>query len=75
MLLRFAYTREQLERMAAHSRFGGGEVASNGIACELRLTKRPETSEARGSAASPPRAWSTPPPIPAEALFAEKRRP
>jgi ubiquinone/menaquinone biosynthesis C-methylase UbiE len=40
MLLRLAYTHEQLEQLAAQSRFGRGETASNGIACELRLTKR-----------------------------------
>jgi ubiquinone/menaquinone biosynthesis C-methylase UbiE len=40
MLLRLAYTHEQLEQMAAQSSFGRGEIASNGIACELRLTKR-----------------------------------
>jgi ubiquinone/menaquinone biosynthesis C-methylase UbiE len=40
MLLKRAYTREQLLRMAAHSHFAGGEIASNGIGCELRLTKR-----------------------------------
>jgi hypothetical protein len=39
MLLRLAYTREQLQRMAAQSQFAGGEVAANGIGCELRLTK------------------------------------
>ena len=40
MLLRLAYTREHLEQMAGRSRFGGGEIVSNGIGCELRLTKR-----------------------------------
>jgi ubiquinone/menaquinone biosynthesis C-methylase UbiE len=40
MLLRLAYTREQLEQMAARSRFGHGQIAANGIGCELRLTKR-----------------------------------
>ena len=38
-LLRAAYTREQLDRMAATSRFGRHEIVSQGIGLELRLTK------------------------------------
>jgi len=38
-LLRAAYTREQLERMAEESRFGCCEIESRGIGLELRLTK------------------------------------
>jgi ubiquinone/menaquinone biosynthesis C-methylase UbiE len=38
-LLRAAYTREQLERIAAESRFGCCEVEPRGIGLELRLTK------------------------------------
>jgi hypothetical protein len=40
MLLKLAYTREELESLAARSRFGAGEIASDGIGCELRLAKR-----------------------------------
>ncbi len=39
MLLRSAYTRDAVERMAARSRFGGGELLSSGIGFELRLTR------------------------------------
>ena len=39
MLLKRAYTREQLEEMAGQSRFGRCEFAGNGIGFELRLTK------------------------------------
>ena len=39
MLLKRAYSRAELERMAAQSRFSGCEISSNGIGCELRLTK------------------------------------
>lgn len=39
MLLRLAYTHDQLERMVARSRFGRCEIASSGIAYEVRLTK------------------------------------
>jgi ubiquinone/menaquinone biosynthesis C-methylase UbiE len=39
-LLKAAYTREQLEDMAAHSRFGTGEIRIDGIGFELRLTRR-----------------------------------
>jgi ubiquinone/menaquinone biosynthesis C-methylase UbiE len=39
MLLKRAYTREQLEEMAGHSRFGRCEFSANGIGFELRLTK------------------------------------
>jgi ubiquinone/menaquinone biosynthesis C-methylase UbiE len=40
MLVKRAYTREELERMAAQSRFRGCEIRPHGIGCELRLTKR-----------------------------------
>ncbi len=40
LLLRNAYTRAELERMAARSRFGGGEIGDQGIGFELRLTRR-----------------------------------
>ncbi len=40
LLLRNAYTRAELERMAAQSRFGGGELREDGIGFELRLTRR-----------------------------------
>ena len=39
MLLRRAYSREQLEDMAARSRFGRCEIAASGIGCEVRLRK------------------------------------
>jgi ubiquinone/menaquinone biosynthesis C-methylase UbiE len=39
MLLKRAYTRERLEEMAAQSRFGRCEIVSDGIGCEIRLTK------------------------------------
>jgi ubiquinone/menaquinone biosynthesis C-methylase UbiE len=39
VLLKRAYTQDQLERMASHSRFSRGDVASDGIGFELRLTK------------------------------------
>jgi ubiquinone/menaquinone biosynthesis C-methylase UbiE len=38
-LLPRAHTREQLERMAAHSSFGRGELAISGIGFELHLTR------------------------------------
>jgi len=38
-LLRAAYTREQLERMAAQSRFGRCEIECSGIGLEVQLTK------------------------------------
>jgi ubiquinone/menaquinone biosynthesis C-methylase UbiE len=38
-LLRAAYSREQLERMAATSHFGRHEIVSRGIGLELRLMK------------------------------------
>ena len=38
-LLKSAYTREQLERMAAQSRFGRCEITPSGIGLELRLTR------------------------------------
>ena len=43
-LLRAAYTREQLERMAGDSRFGRCEIASRGIGLELRLTSDSQES-------------------------------
>jgi ubiquinone/menaquinone biosynthesis C-methylase UbiE len=39
-LLRAAYTREQLEGMAAKSRFGSGEILIDGIGFELRLSRQ-----------------------------------
>jgi ubiquinone/menaquinone biosynthesis C-methylase UbiE len=39
MLLRLAYTHDQLQNMAVRSRFGSGDIESNGIGCELRLRK------------------------------------
>ena len=39
VLLKRAYTRDQLERMASQSRFSRWDVASDGIGFELRLTK------------------------------------
>jgi hypothetical protein len=39
-LLKAAYTREDLERMARASRFGGSEILTEGIGLQLRLTKR-----------------------------------
>jgi hypothetical protein len=38
-LLKAAYTREQLERMAAQSFFGRCEIRLHGIGLELQLTK------------------------------------
>ncbi len=40
MLLRTAYTREDLLRMASRSRFGTCEIGDEGIGFELRLAKR-----------------------------------
>jgi ubiquinone/menaquinone biosynthesis C-methylase UbiE len=40
MLRRRAYTKEQFERLAAASAFGGCEIATSGIGLEVRLTKR-----------------------------------
>jgi hypothetical protein len=37
--LRAAYTRDQLQRMAAESRFGTGEILIDGIGFELRLKR------------------------------------
>jgi ubiquinone/menaquinone biosynthesis C-methylase UbiE len=39
MLLRLAYTHQQFEDLAAHSRFGRCEISTVGIGCEVRLTK------------------------------------
>ena len=39
VLLKRAYTREQLERMASQSPFGRWEIATDGIGVELRLMK------------------------------------
>ncbi|WP_242337621.1 MULTISPECIES: class I SAM-dependent methyltransferase [Anaeromyxobacter] len=39
MLLKSAYSREDLEQMSARSRFGGCEIAASGVGFELRLTK------------------------------------
>src|SRR5215472_14635175 len=40
MLRRRAYTKEQFERLAADSAFGGGEIATSGIGIEVRLKKQ-----------------------------------
>jgi ubiquinone/menaquinone biosynthesis C-methylase UbiE len=42
VLLKRAYAREELERMAAVSRFGCSQVVANGISFELRLAKTAE---------------------------------
>jgi len=39
-LLKAAYTREQLERMAADSRFGRCEVSVSGIGLEVSLARQ-----------------------------------
>ena len=39
MLRRRAYTKEQFERLASASAFGGGEIETSGIGIELRLKK------------------------------------
>src|SRR5262249_61686894 len=39
LLLKRAYTREQLDGMAMQSRFGRWEITSDGIGFELRLTR------------------------------------
>jgi len=39
VLLKRAYTRGALERLAGQSRFGGCDIAADGIGFELRLTK------------------------------------
>jgi hypothetical protein len=39
MLRKSAYTREEIERMAAASRFGGCQIEKNGVGFELRLVK------------------------------------
>lgn len=39
MLRRRAYTREQFERLATASAFGGGEIETSGIGIEVRLKK------------------------------------
>jgi ubiquinone/menaquinone biosynthesis C-methylase UbiE len=38
-LLRAAYTREALEAVVSHSRFGHGEIVNDGIGFELKLTR------------------------------------
>jgi ubiquinone/menaquinone biosynthesis C-methylase UbiE len=40
MLLKTAYTSDAVQRMAAASRFGAGEIVQSGIGFDLRLTKR-----------------------------------
>ena len=40
MLRRRAYTKEQFERLATASAFGGCEIETSGIGMEVRLTKR-----------------------------------
>ncbi len=39
VLLPGAYRRPDLERLAARSRFGGGEILADGIGFELRLAR------------------------------------
>jgi ubiquinone/menaquinone biosynthesis C-methylase UbiE len=39
MLLKSAYSREALERVVAESRFGQGEIRSDGVGFDLRLAK------------------------------------
>src|SRR5439155_23135039 len=39
-LRRRAYTKEQFERLATASAFGGGEIETSGIGIEVRLKKR-----------------------------------
>jgi hypothetical protein len=39
MLLKRAYTDDDLERMCAASHFGAGEIADDGIGFELRLAR------------------------------------
>jgi len=39
MLIKRAYSRDDLLRMASQSRFGGCEIAADSIGVELRLTK------------------------------------
>jgi ubiquinone/menaquinone biosynthesis C-methylase UbiE len=40
-LLRAAYTAEAVDRLAARSRFGGGQITTKGVGFDLRLTKKP----------------------------------
>jgi hypothetical protein len=40
LLVKRACTREQLVRLVADSRFEAGEITSDGVGFELRLTKR-----------------------------------
>ena len=40
MLRRRAYTKEQFERLATASAFGGSEIETSGIGIEVRLKKR-----------------------------------
>jgi ubiquinone/menaquinone biosynthesis C-methylase UbiE len=44
MLRRRAYTKEQFERLAAASAFGGCETETSGIGMEVRLKKRSTTA-------------------------------
>jgi ubiquinone/menaquinone biosynthesis C-methylase UbiE len=46
-LLRKAYTRQELERMAAASCFGGCEITADGIGFELRLRRRGDHGDNR----------------------------
>ncbi|HEV8636807.1 MAG TPA: hypothetical protein VG370_21520 [Chloroflexota bacterium] len=39
MLCKRAYPREELERLAAESRLGGGQIVPDGIGFDLRLVK------------------------------------
>jgi ubiquinone/menaquinone biosynthesis C-methylase UbiE len=43
LLLKRAYAKSELERMAADSAFGAGEIAEDGIGLELRLRKAPRS--------------------------------
>jgi len=49
MLLKRAYTRQDLQRMASESRFGGGAITVEGIGIELRLTKAVDPGSRAGS--------------------------
>jgi ubiquinone/menaquinone biosynthesis C-methylase UbiE len=53
VLLRRAYTRDDLDRMVAQSRFGGSEIVADGIGFELRLARpgRPGINSRPGTAA------------------------
>jgi len=48
-LVKRAYTRMDLERMVATSRFGCCQIEANGIGFELRLERQPDRSPCRGA--------------------------